>query len=254
MHASHYDDPSRDRFNPSLLTSSGEMFRPWAADNAASPIYPDGTLVAVFAPTTKRGAIVRINNAGPYFGNRLIDLSRGLGDKLGFSHSGVGRVIVEVLAEPRPKEAAYVRGRRYAPVPGYIGKVAGVEEVRAVWQAKQAPLPIQTPSIVRKALLPGLSTTRTALADRLAPVAALLAVPSLDRPFEPLTRSAPIDLGQTPPPASPPALVARSNNPMATYARAPHAAGRAPKLAAATLLDARAARPAQRDTPRAGAQ
>ncbi len=137
MHASHYDDPSRDRFNPSLITSSGELFRPDAPNNAASPIYPDGTLVAVFAPTTKRGAIVRINNAGPYYGNRMIDLSRGLAHKLGIG--GVGRVIVEILAEPRPQDAVYARGRKYPPVAGFIGKVAGVEDVREQWRAGQAP-------------------------------------------------------------------------------------------------------------------
>jgi rare lipoprotein A len=137
MHASHYDDPSVDRFNPSLITSSGELFRPGAPNNAASPIYPDGTLVAVFAPATKRGAIVRINNAGPYFGNRMIDLSRGLAHKLGIT--GVGRVLVEVLVEPRPKDAVYARGRKYPPVAGYIGTVASVETVRDQWRASQAP-------------------------------------------------------------------------------------------------------------------
>lgn len=135
MHASHYDDPSVDRFNPSLITSSGELFRPGAANNAASPIYPDGTLVAVFAPSTKRGAIVRINNAGPYWGNRLIDLSRGLANKLGVG--GVSRVVVEVLAAPRPEEAKYVRGRRYPAVAGFIGKVADIEAVRENWQIQQ---------------------------------------------------------------------------------------------------------------------
>jgi rare lipoprotein A len=150
MHASHYDDPSRDRFNPSLITSSGELFRPDAPNNAASPIYPDGTLVAVYAPTTKRGAIVRINNAGPYWGNRLIDLSRGLADKLGIAKSGVGRVVVEVLAAPTKKEATYARGRRYAPVPGFLGKVASIESVRDTWQIRQgiktAPIMVAQPA------------------------------------------------------------------------------------------------------------
>lgn len=138
MHASFYDDPSRDRFNPSLMTSSGELFRPDAPNNAASPIYPDGTLVAVFAPSTRRGAIVRINNAGPYYGNRLIDLSRGLAEKLGVAKSGVASVTVEVLAAPRPEEARYRRGRQYPPVAGYIGTVGGIGEVRLNWQLRES--------------------------------------------------------------------------------------------------------------------
>ena len=49
--ASHYDSPERDRFNPRLETSSGESFHAGRADNAASPIFPDGTkLVTVHAP------------------------------------------------------------------------------------------------------------------------------------------------------------------------------------------------------------
>ena len=143
MHASHYDSPERDRFNPSLLTSSGEIFRPDAPDNAASPIYPDGTQIAVFAPSTKRGAIVRINNAGPYYGNRTLDLSRATAERLGFAHAGVGRVIVEVLAEPKPAEARYVRHRRYPAVAGYIGKAASIEDVRRrqlCWQSKNKNL------------------------------------------------------------------------------------------------------------------
>jgi rare lipoprotein A len=146
MHASHYDAPSRDRFNPSLITSSGELFRPEAANNAASPIYPDGTLVAVYAPGTKRGAVVRINNAGPYWGNRLIDLSRGLAEKLGIAKSGVGRVVVEVLAAPSAAEAKYARGRRYAPVQGFVGKVAGVEAVRETWQISQGLKSVPSPT------------------------------------------------------------------------------------------------------------
>ena len=41
--ASHYDDCKKDRFNPCGLTSSGEPFFPERADNAASPVLPDGT-------------------------------------------------------------------------------------------------------------------------------------------------------------------------------------------------------------------
>ncbi len=205
MHASHYDAPSRDRFNPSLITSSGELFRPDAPNNAASPIYPDGTLVAVYAPSTKRGAIVRINNAGPYWGNRLIDLSRGLADKLGIAKSGVGRVMVEVLAAPRPEEAKYVRGRRYAPVAGFIGKVASIETVRETWQVGQGirPAPSAAPSVVATApTKPAAPTVATTLS-----LAALLSPDDMRDPivaFQPVAAVVapprPID-GRRPAPA-----------------------------------------------------
>ena len=68
--ASHYDSCSKDRFNPCGLTSSGERFAPERADNAASPILPDGTIALVWSKHTKEAIVIRINNAGPYWGNR----------------------------------------------------------------------------------------------------------------------------------------------------------------------------------------
>ena len=65
--ASHYDDCSKDRFNPCGLTSSGERFHPDRPDNTASPIYPDGTQLLVWSPANKRALVVRVNNAGPYW-------------------------------------------------------------------------------------------------------------------------------------------------------------------------------------------
>ncbi|MEL6375324.1 MAG: septal ring lytic transglycosylase RlpA family protein [Pseudomonadota bacterium] len=124
--ASHYSGPKHDRFNPSLMTSSGERFKPHRPDNAASPIYPDGTVLLVWHPNTKRTVIVRINNAGPYWGNRTLDLSRAAAAKLGFAKRGIARVQVVVLKAPRPREARYRRGRRYARVAGYIGRHTSV--------------------------------------------------------------------------------------------------------------------------------
>lgn len=129
MHASYYDDAGRDGYNPSNLTSSGEYFQSGKPDNAASPVLPDGTKVLVWHPGSKRAIIVRINNAGPYWGSkRLIDLSRAGAERLGFTHSGVATVHVKVLEAPTRAEATYRRGRAYDPVPGYIGAFASADE------------------------------------------------------------------------------------------------------------------------------
>jgi len=127
VQASFYDDAKRDRFNPRNVTSSGEYFNAMRPDNAASPVLPDGTKVMVWSPTTKRAAIIRINNAGPYWGRRLIDLSRGAAEKLGFAHSGVATVQVRVLEAPTRAEATYRRGRVYPPLPGYLGGFASID-------------------------------------------------------------------------------------------------------------------------------
>ncbi len=135
VQASHYDDCRRDRFNPCGLTSSGERFRANMPDNAASPIYPDGTKLLVWNPRNGRTLVVRINNAGPYYSRRLLDLSRAAAQRLGFAHRGVARLHVRVLSAPSRREARYRRNRRYAPVPGYVGKFRSVSA--ALWRVSR---------------------------------------------------------------------------------------------------------------------
>ena len=139
--ASHYDDCKRDRYNPCGLTSSGERFRPDRPDNTASPIYPDGTTLLVWNPESKRALVVRVNNAGPYHGNRKLDLSLAAAEKLGFKGKGVAKLRVKVVKAPEPEEAKYSKHRSYAHVPGDIGDYSSVEEAEkgmAVAYALQA--------------------------------------------------------------------------------------------------------------------
>jgi rare lipoprotein A len=120
--ASFYDSPEKDRFNPSLDTSSGMQFKPEADDNAASPIHPDGTVLLVWSPATRGAAIIRVNNAGPYYSGRTLDVSRGVADRLGFANGGVMQLLSVVIYAPTEPEAHYVRHRVYPTVQGYLGK------------------------------------------------------------------------------------------------------------------------------------
>ena len=120
--ASHYNDCRKDRYNPCGLTSSGEPFHATRADNAASPIYPDGTVLLVRNPKTKAAAVLRINNAGPYWGNRKLDVSYAAAERLGFRRRGVAKLETRILSAPNRGEARYKRRRAYRPVPGFIGK------------------------------------------------------------------------------------------------------------------------------------
>lgn len=120
--ASFYDDCKRDRYNPCGLTSSGEKFRANDADNAASPIYPDGTVVLLWNPANGQAATVRINNAGPYWGKkRKLDVSRATAEKLGFKKKGTAKLAVKVISAPSRDEARYKKNRRYDAVPGALG-------------------------------------------------------------------------------------------------------------------------------------
>jgi rare lipoprotein A (peptidoglycan hydrolase) len=126
--ASHYDDCAKDRYNPCGLTSSGERFHPDRPDNTASPIYPDGTMLLVWSPETERALVVRVNNAGPYWGDRVLDLSRAAAEKLGFEGKGVATLKVRVVKAPEPEEATYVENRNYKPVPGDIGEYDSLKD------------------------------------------------------------------------------------------------------------------------------
>lgn len=128
---SFYDDCKRDRFNPCGLTSSGEVFRPNDADNAASPIYPNGTVLLLRNPSNGESAVVRVNNAGPYWGKRKLDVSRGTAQKLGFKKQGVASLEVRVIAAPSKEEARYKKNRRYEAVPGPIGRYASIDAAMA---------------------------------------------------------------------------------------------------------------------------
>jgi len=128
LNASHYDSCKRDRYNPCGLTSSGAVFDADAPDNAASPIYPDGTTLLVWSQDTRASIVLRVNNAGPYWGDRKLDVSRAAADVLGFSGQGVATLKVRVLYAPTVAEATYSKNRTYDPVPGYIGQFASLDD------------------------------------------------------------------------------------------------------------------------------
>jgi rare lipoprotein A len=136
--ASHYDSCKKDRYNPCGLTSSGEAFNPETDDNAASPIYPDGTRLLVWSPETSVAIVLRINNAGPYWGNRTLDVSRGAAERLGFAGKGVATLKLRVLDAPTAEEATYKKNRTYEPVPGYIGRYASAESAQVAMASMTA--------------------------------------------------------------------------------------------------------------------
>lgn len=144
---SFYDDCKRDRFNPCGLTSSGEVFRANDADNAASPIYPNGTVLLLRNPSNGESAVVRVNNAGPYWGKRKLDVSKGTAVKLGFKKQGVASLEVRVISAPSKEEARYKKNRRYAAVPGPIGRFASIDAAMATPTVMiamgTAPKPVQ---------------------------------------------------------------------------------------------------------------
>lgn len=77
-------------------TASGERFSP-SAMTAAHRTLPFGSKVRVTNTRNGRSVIVRINDRGPFHGNRVIDLSRAAARELGFVRSGTAPVKIELL-------------------------------------------------------------------------------------------------------------------------------------------------------------
>ena len=151
LSTSNYDDCSRDRFNPCGLTSSGAVFQANKADNAASPIYPDGTIILVRHPSTKKTAVLRVNSAGPYHQNRRLDVSRATAEVLGFKRQGVANLEVRILQAPTKAEAGYRARRVYSTVPGYLGTFASLDNASVRYAAITAPNPMGVASLYPQA-------------------------------------------------------------------------------------------------------
>jgi rare lipoprotein A len=77
-------------------TASGEAFDP-SALTAASRTLAFGTLVKVTNPATGTSVTVRINDRGPYYGNRCLDLSAAAFAAIANPSTGVINAQYEVL-------------------------------------------------------------------------------------------------------------------------------------------------------------
>jgi rare lipoprotein A len=79
-------------------TASGERFDP-SDLTAAHRTLPLGSKVRVTNPRTGDSVIVRINDRGPFHGNRLIDLSEAAAREIGIRAAGRGMVEIAVAAD-----------------------------------------------------------------------------------------------------------------------------------------------------------
>ena len=89
--ASWYGDDFHGR-----LTANGEVFD-MASLTAAHPTLPMPCYARVTNLSNGKSLIVRVNDRGPYAGNRLIDVSNRAAELLEFKNTGVARVRVEYV-------------------------------------------------------------------------------------------------------------------------------------------------------------
>jgi len=89
--ASWYGDDFHGR-----LTANGEVFD-MASLTAAHPTLPIPSYARVTNLGNGKSLVVRVNDRGPYHGNRLIDVSNKAAELLEFKGNGVARVRVEYV-------------------------------------------------------------------------------------------------------------------------------------------------------------
>jgi rare lipoprotein A len=117
-------------------TANGEIFNADAI-TAAHPTLPLPSYVRVSNLSNGRSLIVRVNDRGPYAGNRIIDVSKRAAYLLGFTTSGTAWVRVEYVgaapmegSDDRVLEAT-LRQDEPAPAPGTTTKLAAMRIVPA---------------------------------------------------------------------------------------------------------------------------
>jgi len=100
--ASWYGEETR-RQQGGHMTANGELFNPRAL-TAAHKYLPLPIHVQVTNLENGRSIVVRVNDRGPFpsdhnpdSGKRIIDLSRGAAEQLGFAEQGVAKVHVETI-------------------------------------------------------------------------------------------------------------------------------------------------------------
>jgi len=95
--ASWYGQETLDQHN-GQLTAYGEVFDP-SQPSAAHKYLPLPSLVKVTNLDTNSSIVVRVNDRGPFIGDRVIDLSAEAAKRLGFFEKGTATVKIEVLSK-----------------------------------------------------------------------------------------------------------------------------------------------------------
>jgi rare lipoprotein A len=92
--ASYYAD-----FFEGRTTASGDIYYPDSL-TAAHRHLPLGTEILVINQQNQKQIRVKVNDRGPYYGKRILDLSRKAADSLDFRHEGLTQVTIKASLSP----------------------------------------------------------------------------------------------------------------------------------------------------------
>jgi rare lipoprotein A len=91
--ASWYGRPFHGR-----KTASGERYN-MNHMTCAHKTLPLGAMIRVTHRANNKSLTLRVNDRGPFVGQRILDVSRAAAEALGFKSAGIGRVRIEWLAQ-----------------------------------------------------------------------------------------------------------------------------------------------------------
>lgn len=159
-------------------TANGEVFDMHAL-TAAHPTLPLPSYAYVTNLSNNRTILVRINDRGPYVGDRMIDLSKASADALSLRGRGTGRVRVR-YAGPAPLDGNDGRERQFAATRPWNGgtDIAAVESAVSAHEYESYRSTVRNPPTAWR---PPAEEARTAYAPPRAPVQSYAADP--DRPY-----------------------------------------------------------------------
>jgi rare lipoprotein A len=143
-------DPSYDRVGTAswygadfhgLKTANGEVFD-MNRISAAHPTLPLPSMVRVTNLENGRSIVLRVNDRGPFAGDRLIDLSRAAARELGYERNGLAKVRVQFVQIADGQQPAPTKASRLPPGPPPQPEPEPVI-VAASSPATTAPLPVE---------------------------------------------------------------------------------------------------------------
>ena len=127
-------------------TANGEIFDP-SLLTAAHRTFPFGTILDIKNAKTAQTVRVRVNDRGPYIGNRVIDLSYAAAQQIGLIEPGVGTVDITVVKvgsgereAPAPFDVTIAEAPKTAPIPS-AGDPPKVDFPLPPVQKAEAPAP-----------------------------------------------------------------------------------------------------------------
>ncbi len=176
-------------------TSNGEIFDPKQM-TAAHRTLPFGTIVAVTNVKNGKTTRVRVNDRGPFIGNRIIDLSFAAAAELGMVEDGIGEVDLSIVS--------YGQGDLEPPRP-YVVTIPTEPKDAAPDEHPATPVAAERPKPV--AQVASVAPPPPDRAQTVKPEPVQTFDESSEKVIaEDISRPAPSPVRKTPPPEPPPAM------------------------------------------------